>query len=85
MATLEQKNKFCVGDTLEIMRPCGENTQVKVISIKDDDGRDMDSCPHPQQIIHVKFEGGIPQKYDIIRVEGDSKIKSGQQCLECGE
>ncbi|MDO4966399.1 MAG: U32 family peptidase [Lachnospiraceae bacterium] len=71
--TLEQKNKFRVGDTIEIMKPDGENVPVKVISIKDNDGRDMDSCPHPSQIIHVKFEGGVPSKYDILRVEGDSK------------
>ena len=71
--TLEQKNKFRVGDTIEIMKPDGTNEPVKVISIKDDDGRNMDSCPHPGQIIHVKFENGTPSKYDILRVEGDSK------------
>lgn len=70
---LEQKNKFCVGDTIEIMKPSGENVPVKVVSIKDDKGNSMDSCPHPSQIINVKLEGGIPEKFDILRVEGDSK------------
>lgn len=81
--TLEQKNKFCVGDEIEIMKPCGDNITVKVVSIKDEEGREMDSCPHPKQIITVKFEGGIPEKYDILRVEGDSKVKGNNEV--CGE
>ena len=71
--TLEQKNKFCVGDEIEIMKPGGVNAPVKVISIKDEKGNEMDSCPHPCQIISVKLEGASVNKYDILRVQGDSK------------
>lgn len=71
--TLEQKNKFCVGDEIEIMKPGGVNAPVKVISIKDEKGNEMDSCPHPCQIISVKLEGAEVNKYDILRVQGDSK------------
>ena len=71
--TLEQKNKFCVGDEIEIMKPGGANAPVKVVSIKDEKGNEMDSCPHPCQIISVKLEGASVNKYDILRVQGDSK------------
>lgn len=71
--TLEQKNKFCVGDEIEIMKPGGENASVRVVSIKDEKGNEMDSCPHPCQIISVRLEGAKVNKYDILRVQGDSK------------
>ena len=34
---LEQKNKFCVGDVLEVVKPSGENVPIKVLSITDDE------------------------------------------------
>ena len=71
--TLEQKNKFCVGDEIEVMKPCGENAPVKVISIVDEKGNSMDSCPHPCQIITVKLDGSKIDRFDILRVQGDSK------------
>jgi len=70
---LEQKNKFCLGDEIEVMRPDGENSIVKVKSIKDEKGNEMDSCPHPCQIIKVLLEGAKINKFDILRVQGDSK------------
>lgn len=69
---LEQRNKFSVGEELEIMRPTGENFNVIVNRILDEDGNDMESCPHPQQKIFVDL--GIELKpYDIIRRPEDAK------------
>ena len=73
---LEQKNKFRVNDDIEIMKPDGRNITARVISIKDDEkGTEMDSCPHPQQIIRVKLSEDDVSVNDILRVEGDSKLK----------
>lgn len=73
---LEQKNKFKVNDEIEIMKPDGRNIVTKVISIKDHaKGTEMDSCPHPQQIIRVKLSETDVCVNDILRVEGDSKLK----------
>ena len=46
-ALIEQKNKFCVGDEIEIMKPSGENVMVKVLDMKNEKGEKVESCPHP--------------------------------------
>lgn len=63
---MEQRNKFSVGDTAEVMKPSGENLQVKVLAIRDEEGNEMESCPHPQQKIFVRFDMELEQ-YDLIR------------------
>ncbi len=63
---LEQKNKFCVGETVEIIKPSGDTIETIVKKILDADGNEMESCPHPQQMIYVDF-GLKLDSYDIIR------------------
>ncbi len=63
---LEQRNKFCVGEEIEVMRPSGENYQVTVKKITDEDGNEMESCPHPKQKIFVDF-GMELKEFDILR------------------
>ena len=58
------------------MKPDGRNIKTTVLSIKDNEkGTEMESCPHPQQIIRVKLSETDVCVNDIIRVEGDSKLK----------
>jgi putative protease len=63
---LEQKNKFSVGESVEIIKPNGDTIQANVRVIKDADGAEMESCPHPQQMIYVDF-GIRLENYDILR------------------
>lgn len=63
---MEQRNKFCVGDEVEIMTPSGEDTTAVVEKILAEDGSEQESCPHPQQKIFVKFSK-LAKKYDLIR------------------
>lgn len=72
----EQKNKFSVGDEVEIMKPAGENIVTKVLSMQDEKGENVDSCPHPGQRITLQTECTL-QEYDIIRKE---KEVSGDEC-----
>lgn len=72
----EQKNKFSVGDEVEIMKPTGENIVTKVLSMQDEKGENVDSCPHPGQRITLQTECTL-QEYDIIRKE---KEVSGDEC-----
>ena len=53
-----QKNKFSVGEQLEVMLFDGANLPVKVSWIKDEFGNDMDSAPHPKQRLLVCLETG---------------------------
>ena len=63
---LEQRNKFFVEETIEVIKPSGETIEVVVKKITDDQGVELDCCPHPKQIIYVDL--GINLKpYDILR------------------
>ena len=63
---LEQKNKFCVGDHVEIMTPDGRNIQAAVLDMEDDKGDKISSCPHPG--MHFYADLGVElEPYDIIR------------------
>lgn len=64
----EQKNKFFVGDTIELMKKNGDNIFVNILSIKDEDGNEQESAPHPKQKLVVEIEGGIAELGDILRV-----------------
>ena len=63
---IEQKNKFCVGDEIEIMKPDGRNIPTKVLAIHDEDRNEMESCPHSKQKLRI-FLSVLPDAGDILR------------------
>ncbi len=66
MYKIEQRNKFTVGEQIEVMKPNGENIIVTVRAIKDEDGNMMESAPHPKQVLFIDL--GIElDEYDILR------------------
>lgn len=65
---IEQKNKFCVGDVIEIMKPDGHNVETKVEAMFDEKGTAVDSAPHPQQILYLQLSETC-EKYDLLRVK----------------
>ena len=69
-AFIEQKNKFLKGDVIEIMKPDGRNVPVKVLSIKDEDGNEMESCPHSRQKLCITLSEPADQN-DILRVKNN--------------
>ena len=81
MYGLEQRNKFSVGDTIEIMKPNGENIMATVKRITDEEGTEMDSCPHPKQQIYVDF--GIElNDFDLLRRKEEG-VSSDSTCTSC--
>ena len=73
---IEQRNKFSVGETIEVMKPDGQNIEVTVKRIVDENGKDMESCPHPKQNLYIDL--GIQlDKYDILRrQEEETEVNS---------
>ena len=53
---LEQKNKFSVGEEIEIMKPDGTDVTTKVLAIYDSERQAQDSAPHARQILWVKLD-----------------------------
>ena len=63
---IEQRNKFSVGEEIEIMKPDGRNVLATVLSIADEEGVSMESAPHPQQKLDVRLSG-MAERYDLLR------------------
>ena len=63
---IEQRNKFSVGEVIEVMKPNGENIPVTVKRITDELGNEMESAPHPQQVLYIDL-GQPLEPYDILR------------------
>ena len=70
MYRIEQRNKFSVGETIEIMKPDGQNVEVTVEKIIDEDGQEQESAPHPKQVLYVALSGEA-SVYDILRRQED--------------
>lgn len=68
---IEQKNKFSIGDVIEVMKPDGRNLQAEVKGIYDEKGQMQESAPHPKQILYVELTAKA-ETFDILRVETGS-------------
>ena len=63
---IEQRNKFSVGELIEVMKPNGDNIEVQVKAIFNEDGEAMESAPHPKQVLYIDL-GMELDEYDILR------------------
>ena len=68
LCRIEQRNKFSVGETVEIMKPDGRNIKVRVKRILNEEGKEQESAPHPKQVLYVELEEAA-DRYDILRRE----------------
>lgn len=65
---IEQKNKFCTGDEIEILKKDLTSVFAKVLRIRDAaTGADQESCPHSRQQLLITLTG-TPEVYDILCV-----------------
>lgn len=70
---LEQKNKFTVGEKIEIMKPDGRNILAEVLSITDQEGVSQESAPHPRQRLWVRLSQ-TPEEHDVLRKKGSDAV-----------
>lgn len=66
LCRIEQRNKFSVGEEIEIMKPDGENITTKVLQIFNEDGEEQESAPHPKQVLYIRLDQSADH-YDILR------------------
>ena len=67
---LHQRNKFSVGETIEVMQPDGTNLSTTVVSLYNEEHEAVDSAPHPKEKIYVVLElpeGTAVNEGDILR------------------
>ncbi|MBS5316306.1 MAG: U32 family peptidase [Clostridiales bacterium] len=59
LITIEQRRKFSVGDTVEILLPNRPFISVKIEEMWDEEGNSIESAPHPLQIVKFKVEEDV--------------------------
>lgn len=67
VATIEQRNNFKKGDTVEVFGPNLKPTKFLVEEFINEEGKSVDVANHPQEILKIRVPFKV-QKYDIIRV-----------------
>ena len=71
VVTFMQKNKFSVGDEIQVMKPDGTNLKAKAVKMYGPDGNEMENCPHASEMIKAVLECGKearPEAGDVIRL-----------------
>lgn len=63
LAKVEQRNKFSLGDTIEIFGPPIEYDIQKIDELYDDKMNKIESAPHAQQIIYLKTDKAVKPGY----------------------
>ena len=72
-ATIEQRNKFVVGDKVEFLRHNGEVFEMTVEEMYNDKGERITEAPHPQQIIKLKVDKAV-ENFDMMRKEAENPV-----------
>ncbi len=79
---ITQRNKFSVGETIEIMKPDGRNIKTKVKGIYNEKEEEMESAPHPKVRLFLVLEEET-SLYDILRRKEDRGEKN-HETADCG-
>ena len=64
-----QRNKFSVGEEIEVMIPDGTNKVLKVLAMEDEKREPVESAPHPKQEIWIDFGEKLEPGYLLRRKE----------------
>lgn len=66
LALVEQRNRFAVGDWLEVLEPKGAPYTFQVTNLYDESGTKIEAAPHPQQKVYLEVPKIIPP-YSLLR------------------
>ncbi len=75
---ITQRNKFCRGDRIEIMKPDGRNLDTRVDAIRNEAGEEMESAPHAKQTLYVTLSEPA-ERYDLLRVRAEGAPSCGRE------
>lgn len=63
IATVEQRNKMVLGDEIEVFGPYTDFWIQKLDYLKDEEGNDLESAPHPQQILKIRMDRPVKENF----------------------
>ena len=66
IATVEQRGKMEIDQQIEILQPHDKNFSQVLTEMTDEEGNFIDSAPHAQQIVKIKFLQDV-EKWSLIR------------------
>jgi len=66
VATVEQRNRMFVGDRIEVVGPGRDYFTQQIKWMKDKEGNNIDTAPHPQQIVTMPVEKAV-KPFDMLR------------------
>ena len=72
LATVEQRNKFVVGDKIEIFGPYKDFKEIVINYIEDEDGQPLEMANKAMQIVKIKVDKKI-YKGDMLRRKVDEQ------------
>lgn len=77
LSRITQRNKFSVGDFIEVMKPDGQNIRARVAAMYNGDLEPVTSAPHAQETIWVwllddeNLTEVLAREGDLLRVKGE--------------
>ena len=74
IATLEQRNKFAVGDLLEFYGPGMRLFRQTVAWLENAEGDPIEACPHPLMTVRLPADQPV-QPHDLVRLVHNEKRK----------
>ncbi|MBP1763747.1 MAG: peptidase [Firmicutes bacterium] len=69
MALVEQRNRFQVGDEVEIVQPGKDFFQQRITAIINETGEAVAAAPHPQQLVQIPVEEEVVE-FAMLRRRG---------------
>lgn len=69
-SVISQRNKFWVGDTLDVLPPSGIPFEITCISLTNEAGESVDSAPHPTERLTMLADRAVPAG-SVIRKKRD--------------
>lgn len=70
LALVEQRNRFVVGDFIEVLSPQGDNKHFTVTEMFDAEGQPISAAPHPQQKVFLRTDFPL-EPYSLLRTQND--------------
>lgn len=64
---IEQRNKFLIGDELELVRPREKSITFKINKMYNEKGEEVDSTPHPKERLFIDTDGVELKEFELIR------------------
>ena len=72
IALVEQRNKMNTGDEIEVFGPGRDFFTQTIAGMKDEEGQEILSAPHPQQKVYIKMDEPVEKNFILRKKKGEN-------------